>query len=576
MGNIFCCSKKVGEVDLIDKRKYPDSPIKYSISLDVNTQDSNKYNENDKYNYKNIKSDNYFEGLNLKSIESSKLQKHNSLDNLVSLKLQFKRELCNSSQNLVWEGSSKRQVLPQEHYMKVAAIGIGAYGKVFEVKNIHTDQVRALKVIKKSIESKLTMTQISEELKILKGLDHPNIIQVYEAFEAEDHFYIVSELCSGGDLLTQINSMEQVREYQAKYILKQLLSAISYVHTKNIIHGDVKLENIMIDDIIENKDNSQTNYEIKLIDFGCSRLFIANQSKRVQDIIGTTYYLSPELIKGQYDEKCDIWSCGIILYVLLAGDFPFKGKKEKEIFNNIKMGKLDFSGNKFDDISENCKNLLKKLLNTNSNERPRALEALHDEWFHHEVICHDNPVIVKSNTKKLMRTLKSHKKELSFQHIVKAYITHNFTDKEKIKDLRDIFKFIDIDDDGKISKEDLTDYYKSEDETQTTINNRDIDSLMYTIDFDGNGFIEYEEFIEATIEIEDLINDVHIEEIFSYIDAEHTDYIFAEEIVNYFTIGKIVSESQRKEYIEQLGFAIDEEIILKDFILFIRKLVLES
>jgi len=493
------------------------------------------------------------------------------------------RGMSRSSSNLVWEGPSQRHILPQEHYMKIAAIGIGAYGKVFKVKNIHTNHVRALKVINKSPELSLTMVEIAEEIKILKNLDHPNIVQVFESFEDDEHFFIVSELCSGGDLLSKLNSMEHMEEYQAKYILKQVLSAVAYIHEKNIIHGDIKLENIMIDDTIENTEMSEMNYEVKLIDFGCSRLFKSNQTKILTDIIGTSLYLAPEVIGGHYDEKCDVWSCGIILYTLVCAEFPFTGKTEGEIFTNIIEGKIKFDNPNFKNVSKECKELILKLLAPDSSKRLSAKLSLHDPWFQNNNEIKQNssrgeePQLVKRLTKNLFESLKNIKRDYKFQHLVKNYFTHNFTDKESLKSLRDIFKYIDADEDGKISKKDLETYYKSDIETQQTpeIMDKEIERVMQALDFESHGYIEYEEFIEATLDLSQIINNKNIETTYKIIDSDNTEYIFPDEIVSYFTIGKETNEKQRKEYKDEFGIPSDESIDIEKFKSQIKMLVLK-
>jgi len=498
----------------------------------------------------------------------------NSLDNNKTGKTmasgdssQLKKKLSCSTEHHVWEGFSKRPS-PQEHYVKVQALGIGAYGKVFKVKNIHTSQFRALKVIDKNIESKLTLNQISDELKLLKNLDHPNIIQVYESFEDDLHFFIVSELCGEGDLLTKLNKVQHFTECQAKYIIKQILSALAYIHNKNIVHCDIKLENIMVEETIQDVENKQINFEVKLIDFGCARFLIANQSKKMTEIVGTSLYLAPEVISGDHDEKCDIWSVGIILYTLLTSEYPFSGCNDKDIFEKILKGDINYNNEGLNKVSSEGIKLLKKLLTVDSKQRISARDALHDIWFTltHDVVVHERLLKVKSSTKEFMKILINHEKEYNFQHLVKLYFTHNFCCKENLHKLRDVFKYIDADEDGKISREDLQSYYKSEDDNLS--HKCDIENIIRLIDFKGEGFIEYEEFIEATFDIKAVLNEQNLEATYTLIDADNRNFIFLEEIVDYFILGKKIGQTIKKEYIDELlleGLDSEEEIDFEKF-----------
>jgi len=158
--------------------------------------------------------------------------------------------------------------------------------------------------------------RLNYEIDILKNLDHPNILRLYEVFEDKKFIYLVTEFCEAGELFDEIVKRQRFDERDAAIIIKQLLSAIAYCHSKSVCHRDLKPENILI-------DNKET-LSIKLIDFGTSQKF--DTEEKMELILGTAYYIAPEVLKGEYDEKCDVWSCGVILYILLSGSPPFNGK----------------------------------------------------------------------------------------------------------------------------------------------------------------------------------------------------------------------------------------------------------
>lgn len=195
-----------------------------------------------------------------------------------------------------------------EEYLLGETLGQGAFGTVRKAVHKVTGQERAIKILKKRQQDE---RKLFLEVSILSKLTHPNIMEIYEFFEDKANFYIVSELCKGGELFDKITEKGCFKEAEACPIMLQLVSAICYSHSNNIVHRDLKPENIMLENI-----NAQ-NLIIKLIDWGGARYFSKN--KKMSTIKGTPYYIAPEVIKEVYDEKCDIWSLGVIFYVLLCG-----------------------------------------------------------------------------------------------------------------------------------------------------------------------------------------------------------------------------------------------------------------
>lgn len=166
------------------------------------------------------------------------------------------------------------------------------------------------------------------ETETLKKLSHMNIITVYEIYEDDAHFYLVTELVKGTDLFDEV-SKGALTEKSAAHIMKEVLLAINHCHHENICHRDLKPENILIE---------ASSHRIKLIDFGTAGDF--DPKKGLSGILGTAYYIAPEVLSksGKYDLKCDMWSLGVILYILLTGIPPFNGHSDEEIFSSIRSG----------------------------------------------------------------------------------------------------------------------------------------------------------------------------------------------------------------------------------------------
>ena len=178
---------------------------------------------------------------------------------------------------------------------------------------------RAVKVLRKSNMDEDEKKMLFNEIHILKNLDHPNIVKMYESFEDEKRYYIVTEICKGGELFDEIIARGKFTEKDAAVLMKQVLSCVNYCHKNNIVHRDLKPENVLLE---ANKDFDQ----IKIIDFGTSLQF--DPSKFLDEKLGTPYYIAPEVLNKKYNEKCDIWSCGVILYIILSGVPPFNGAND--------------------------------------------------------------------------------------------------------------------------------------------------------------------------------------------------------------------------------------------------------
>ena len=208
----------------------------------------------------------------------------------------------------------------------------------------------------------------------MRQLDHPNIVRLYEVFQDDKRFYLVTELCQGGELFEAITKRTHFNEQVAASIIKQILSAIAYCHSKSIVHRDLKPENILLED---KKDDG--DFQIKVIDFGASMRF--DPSKKMNQVFGTAYYIAPEILKLEYNEKCDVWSVGVILYILLSGKPPFGGENDKEILDNVRTGIFSMSGNEWSLVSSEAKDLVKQMLTFDPVQRISAEEALNHLWI---------------------------------------------------------------------------------------------------------------------------------------------------------------------------------------------------
>ena len=238
---------------------------------------------------------------------------------------------------------------PDEDYKKVKFLGEGSFASVYSVENKITGEIRAMKIINKSASCSIEdEKEIINEINNLRILDHPNILKIFEFYSNKESYSIVTELCSGGELFQEIIDKGPFNEKYSAYVMYQIFSAINYCHGMKIVHRDLKPENILI---VERDKNGMPR--IKIADFGTSRMFEKGAVQR--KLVGSSYYIAPEVLKKHYDEKCDIWSCGVIMYILLSGRPPFAGDNDREIMDKVAKGKYDLETSPFDKISQKQK-----------------------------------------------------------------------------------------------------------------------------------------------------------------------------------------------------------------------------
>ena len=258
-------------------------------------------------------------------------------------------------------------------------LGEGSYGEVRLVIHKNSGLSRAMKSIKKENLPKEEQTSLINEVNLLKSTDHANILKIFDLYEDKRNYYIITEYCSGGELYDRIKKLHTFTEKQAALLMKQILSSVNYLHSNGIVHRDLKAENILF-------ESTDSNSGIKIIDFGISRKILKGQM--LSERIGTPFYIAPEVLTKSYNEKCDIWSCGVILYILLCGYPPFNGADDKKIFKAISAGNVKFYRTFFikpaedwDDISTEAKNLIRRMLTVDPLKRISASEALNHDWI---------------------------------------------------------------------------------------------------------------------------------------------------------------------------------------------------
>ncbi|EQC32486.1 CAMK/CDPK protein kinase [Saprolegnia diclina VS20] len=255
-------------------------------------------------------------------------------------------------------------------YSVIKELGTGAFGVVNQVEAIGTNEQFAMKVITIGPNAKLPV--LRKEIDLWRGLQHPNIVRLIETYESPTHIYMIMELCTGGHLFNAIKSRKEAfAEATAKLYVRKLAASIYYLHLKNICHRDIKLENILY-------ETDGVGAEVKLCDFGASTMF--REGVLMQTVLGSVVYMAPEFLEGQYTQACDMWSLGVVMYMLLSNAMPFHGDTEDEIIESIFEAKVVFDGESWANVSEDAKRLIQRLLEPDINKRYTALQVLMHPW----------------------------------------------------------------------------------------------------------------------------------------------------------------------------------------------------
>nr|XP_008512417.1 PREDICTED: serine/threonine-protein kinase 33 isoform X2 [Equus przewalskii] len=269
----------------------------------------------------------------------------------------------------------------QEIYTFGRVLGQGSFGLVIEATDKETETKWAIKKVNKEKAGSSAVKLLEREVNILKSVKHEHIIHLEQVFETPKKMYLVMELCEDGELKEILDRKGHFSENETRWIIQSLASAIAYLHNKDIVHRDLKLENIMVKSSFIDA-NDEMNLNIKVTDFGLAVKKQGRGEAMLQSTCGTPIYMAPEVINAHdYSQQCDIWSIGVIMYILLCGEPPFLASSEEKLFELIRKGELHFEDPVWDSISDCAKSVLKQLMKIDPAHRITAKELLDNQWL---------------------------------------------------------------------------------------------------------------------------------------------------------------------------------------------------
>eukprot|EP00929_Paragymnodinium_shiwhaense_P111430 TRINITY_DN7946_c0_g1_i1.p1 TRINITY_DN7946_c0_g1~~TRINITY_DN7946_c0_g1_i1.p1 ORF type:complete len:549 (+),score=160.44 TRINITY_DN7946_c0_g1_i1:99-1745(+) len=412
--------------------------------------------------------------------------------------------------NFVTRGKVGGSALTDKYVLDKEQMGEGSYGSVCKGTHRFTQAVRAVKTMKK-VRLKDTQ-QFHGEIEIMTKLDHPNIVRLYETFEDAKSIYLVMELCVGGELFDRISDQGAFTEKDCAVIMKQILAGVFYCHKMTICHRDLKPENFLF--LSSAKDSP-----LKIIDFGLAKHFEAD--KLMLTKVGTPYYVAPQVLHGGYDEKCDIWSCGVIMYILLCGYPPFYGDTDHQILSSVKSGKYNFPDEDWANVSNEAKGIINKLLVLDPKKRLSAEDALNNSWVQEKAPTATGTPM-KAETVSRFNAFQTTNR---MKKIAMTMIAQNLPDNE-IEELKKTFQMLDLNSDGTLT---VTEIRKGMEKQGLEIP-ENLEELMKAVDSDGSGVIDYTEWITATMDRRHFIKEKVCWQAFRAFDLDCDGVITRQEL----------------------------------------------
>ena len=488
----------------------------------------------------------------------------------------------------------------EKYYTIESTIGRGSIGNVCRCRHMGTGKVYALKTIKTSRMSKEMVDELMNEIEILMSLDHPNVVRPIELFSKRREIFLIMQLCTGGDLYKRAPYSEN----EAARIIAMIVDVIDYIHANKVVHRDIKFENVLF-------VSKAPDSEIMVIDFGLAKAnYAAKREGKLDEFVGTLYSMAPEVIRGSYDEKCDIWSLGVVAYMLLAGAMPFtRFDDERKFLRDLEAQRYDMHRRPIAKRSEEAKHFIRSLLIANPQKRPPASKVKKHSWIKNR--RRDGSTSGSSSNKNSQRTsqqtgawatkstesenddesmtatdqpktpltpdsrlsesysednvaesLASYAASSNLRKIALMVVAHR-SDNDALREIREAFRAIDTGNEGFINFEELKVVLERAHYDSDTVR-----QIFDAVDHDGTGIISYTEFIAACLEGTTMVQEDQFAEAFDRLDADDSGFISKENLRD--ILGNQFSPELVDEMIREGDFKQNGHIDFEEFMAFMR------
>ncbi|XP_073022017.1 calcium-dependent protein kinase 11-like [Primulina eburnea] len=402
----------------------------------------------------------------------------------------------------------------RDHYNLGKKLGQGQFGTTYHCAEKATGIEYACKSIpKRKLLCQEDYDDVWREIQIMHHLsEQANVVRIKGTYEDNVFVHLVMELCGGGELFDRIVQKGHYSEKKAVQLMKTIVGVVEACHSLGVMHRDLKPENFLF-------DTPDEDAKLKATDFGLSVFYKPGQC--LTDVVGSPYYVAPEVLHKHYGPEIDVWSAGVILYILLCGAPPFWGETDNRIFKQILKGKIDFESDPWPQISDSAKDLIRKMLQRDPRSRITAHEVLCHPWIVDDKVAPDKP---------LGSAVLSRLKQFSAMNKLKKMALRVIAERlseEEIGGLRQLFKMIDTDNSGTITFEELKQGLKR---VGSELMESEIKALMNAADIDNSGTIDYGEFLAATLHLNKMEREENLLAAFSFFDKDGSGYITIDEL----------------------------------------------
>lgn len=457
--------------------------------------------------------------------------------------------------------------LEDDYVVEEKALGHGVNGSVMLVHATSTGKRYAMKPFRTISIGKAERRVLRNEVHIFLSMDHPHVCRLVDVYESKSEIHLVMECLEGGELFDRIQKRSCFREIDAKHTVWQMLLAVNYLHSMNIVHRDIKCENFMYE--------SKASDHLKLIDFGFSRVH-KTTDKRMMLSCGTINYAAPEVLNRSYTEKCDLWSIGVVSFILLMGYMPFKGTDE-QVTQHIREGRYDIEERPWSRLSDDAKKFVQGLLQVDVEQRLSAPHALAHSWmaevqqaqavqrsFTKDSMTPGAPVSdVQAYYSSFAEGLCSYAKASNFRRACMQTIAWSLSTEERAR-LHNVFASIDQAHNGTISVWEM----KEAMQRSMTITDTEVQVIFDAIDNNNDQKINYTEFLSAMVSTRIQLHDELIQASFKRFDTEGTGYITKADLKKVFQ--DVYSAQEIEEMIREADLDNDDQLSFEDFLQYLR------
>ncbi|PWA54085.1 phosphorylase kinase, gamma catalytic subunit [Artemisia annua] len=405
----------------------------------------------------------------------------------------------------------------EDKYTADRELGRGEFGVTYLCMDRSSNELLACKSIsKRKLQTTVDIDDVRREVAIMQHLPSNSatspIVRLKEACEDENAVHLVMELCEGGELFDRIVARGHYSERGAAGVARSMVEVVKMCHEYGVIHRDLKPENFLF-------KNKKESSPLKAIDFGLSIFF--KPGEKFSEIVGSPYYMAPEVLKRSYGPEIDIWSAGVILYILLCGVPPFWAESEQGVAQAILRGLIDFKREPWPSVSEGAKSLVRQMLEPDPKLRLTATQVLEHPWLQNAKKAPNVPLgdVVKSRLKQFSLMNRFKRKALR--------VIADFLSNDEVEDIQDMFKKIDTDEDGIITTAELKTGLQK---LNAQLADSEAQLLVEAVDTDGKGTVDYGEFVAVSLHIKKMANDEHLHKAFSYFDKDGNGFIEPNEL----------------------------------------------